>query len=309
MAGMSRRKRVPFAQSAWKTGPFQYVPKTPFDRLIDILLDVPGILEDLDMLRVSAISLEGEKLGQRLLMKCQELEKALEEWEQEMKDSLRTFDYTVVGLALPTPQKDEDFALLHLTNLFWIACATVYSSRDLAKMEYLRVSGDSQAAAFAVGDYAFFNREAQLLDEFRNLDHDRSPTAYVYRIARSTPLYHIPQGGYYAALMSLFPLGFSMRYLVAVESPTVTSPGYMSEERMLLKELFDRPFMNAKVGTFLDNLEQDEGFHHVTRGQDGLTASAERARRWLVRPANETQLHDYVPKRPCYGIDDETQAQ
>ncbi|KAM0354851.1 hypothetical protein ACHAPU_000679 [Fusarium lateritium] len=85
----SRRKKSPFSKAQWKRSQlWRSVSGSPLNKLIDILVEVPGLLEDLDTFRKASNLAEAKALHTILLAKCHTCEINLIAWEMERPEAL-----------------------------------------------------------------------------------------------------------------------------------------------------------------------------------------------------------------------------
>lgn len=86
-----RRKKTFLARQEWLSIPWQSMPcKTPHDVMVDIAVDLPGLLEKFDLLRSSSAPQTHTDL-QDLLESCNELQENLTLWEHNKKSFARPF--------------------------------------------------------------------------------------------------------------------------------------------------------------------------------------------------------------------------
>ncbi|GKU07419.1 hypothetical protein FLAG1_09147 [Fusarium langsethiae] len=197
-ACMSRRKRSPFSQQQWKRTPlWRSVTDSPLNKLIDILVEVPGLLEDLDILRQASHMMKSEELANKLKDTCRACESDLLSWEAEIGDVLTTYDYTIVGEVLPLPNNDDDLAVIYLSCYYWMACLMVYSTIGFCELEDPKT-----------------DKERGLMD----CPNQRIARSYAYRIAHAIRLLFQPPAGDYSSVAVFFPLGNAIRYLIMVET-------------------------------------------------------------------------------------------
>lgn len=52
-----------------------------------------------------------------------------------MKDELGTYDYTRASDSLPIPQIDRDFAVLHMSTLYWSCSILLYTTIHMVATE------------------------------------------------------------------------------------------------------------------------------------------------------------------------------
>jgi hypothetical protein len=279
-----RRKRTPLSELTWETVPWHSQPKTPKDELIDILIKVPGLLEDLDAARACHDQSVMRSLVCTLVDDCDSLDDQLHTWKTRMGYMLYTYDYDAVGLPLLDPVTDEDFALLHIVNVYWVVCLFLYSMKQFAEalISGSPVGSDSTPATTASTTSSSSSSSSQTQRDFASTVDIRT---YPYKIAHSISLFFHLSGGPYSANMALFPLGLALRFLIAVEPIDVAS-----DERELLTRSFNMPFMGTFLGRFLENLQLDAPDPQMQRIQ-GMEGRQARALRWWYRGnAPEKQL-------------------
>ena len=128
MSGVTDRRRTLFGADEWKTIPWRKEQKTPKDKILDILADVPGHFEDLDTLRSCYDPQKALDLCSRLQADCDRACKALEQWKAEMGPSIEKYDYSETISPLSPPKSIKDLDLLYNSHLYWMTCAAVYST-------------------------------------------------------------------------------------------------------------------------------------------------------------------------------------
>ncbi|KAJ4128902.1 hypothetical protein NW768_007425, partial [Fusarium equiseti] len=191
----SRRKRSPFSQQHWKQSPlWRSVTDSPLNRLVDILVEVLGLLEDLDILRQASNPTEIEQLYNNLMEKCCACEVALSSWETEVGPVLKTYDYTIIGETLSTPHNDDDLAIIYLSCYYWMTCLLVLSTKGFTELE-------------TSPTLTLMSCPSQILAR-----------SYAYRIAHAIHLLFQPPAGDYTTVAVFFPLGNAIRYLIMAET-------------------------------------------------------------------------------------------
>ncbi|KAH7233159.1 hypothetical protein BKA59DRAFT_314896 [Fusarium tricinctum] len=236
----SRRKRSPFSRGQWKRSQlWRSVSDSPLNKLINILVEVPGLLEDLDKFRQASSTEEAIELHSALVSKCRACEIELITWEVEVGDILTIYDYTLAGEPLPLPRDDDDLAVIYLSCYHWMTCLMVYSTIGFCELEDPGTK-----------------RKVSLID----CPSQQVATSYAYRIAHAVHLLFQPPAGDYSSVAVFFPFGNALRYLIMTE--TYGGQMAMSSERLLLVEIFTRPFMGSFVGRFLGNLQADDGIDY-----------------------------------------------
>lgn len=241
-----------FNQPQWKSIPWQRFEKSPMDRLLDVMTEIPGLLEDLDAIRANAdardTSTDAQYLG--LLSRCQATLETLNHWKNQYRARVEACDYTVAGLPLPTPEEDVDFATVHVACAYWAICILLYSTMK---------SCDSAL------------KESGMTED----QTDYSTEPFAHRISHAIPLLFNPHAGKYGSLVSFFPLGVAIQCLVASEG----TDDAMSPERKALVGIMRRPFVGSDVGRFLRSLQRRSNQARSLEG--GRESNLERARLWL----------------------------
>ncbi|KAF4985995.1 hypothetical protein FDECE_16187 [Fusarium decemcellulare] len=251
-AYISRRRRSPFSHPEWKqTHLWHSVTDSPINKLLDVMVEIPGLLQDLDVMRQAPTPKETQNLHTDLSAKCQACELALLAWEVEIGDDLRTYDYTADN-TVPLPWDEDNLALLYLSHLYWMTCLMLFSTMGFCELE------DPQAKAN--GDFG----------DLLSSSAQKTAKSYAYRIAHSIDLLFQPPAGTYSAAASFFPLGNALRYLIMLE--TYGGQNIFSKERLMLIKAFKRPFLGSFVGRFLRNLQADDGIDYDDKGLVGMRA-------------------------------------
>ncbi|KAK4463508.1 Sterigmatocystin biosynthesis regulatory protein [Cladorrhinum samala] len=80
LSGILRRRRLPFSAPEWKSIPWKETPKDLKDILVDVLVDVPGLVEDFDVFRACIDPAEREDLRLALIDRCWALDEQLRAW-------------------------------------------------------------------------------------------------------------------------------------------------------------------------------------------------------------------------------------
>lgn len=246
MLSIGKRTRSPFSTPEWRTLPWRNRTKSPKDKLFDILDDLPGLLEDLDLFQACQDEELAEDLRKDLLLRCRATEVTLHSWKKELGVQLIKYDYTVVGLNLPRPVTDTDFALLHLANLYWVVCLLLYSTM-------LPISRKPQTRDVSVSNIAAQTQPMGNVQAPQNpYSSIISPKVYASKIARSVHLFFDESAGFFTSGSALFPMTLIIRFFAMTEKP-----GQQSEESLALYSLLNKPFMGTHVGRFLDDLHSD----------------------------------------------------
>ncbi|XWX01515.1 hypothetical protein V2A60_009543 [Cordyceps javanica] len=276
---IAKRQRSTLAAAHWKRVPWKTQDKSIKDKLVDILVDIPGLLEDLDQIKDTEDPCSKEQLRQSTLLACEACHQQLVAWEEEVGDDLLIYDYTASGVPLPVPKTDIDTALLQLTSLYWVVCILLYSTVGLVKgegpqpdttqVQHGQPSYLSPPASVSSGIPS--DMPSPTLDSSWQMEADRrNPRLCAYKIAHSVHLFWEPAAGAFGNHVGLFPLGVAMRFLAGTE------PIEASEPYRLMRQLFRRPFLGTQIGAFLTNLQRESSNAELRKmqGDAGIQARA-----------------------------------
>ncbi|KAF5554165.1 hypothetical protein FMEXI_2151 [Fusarium mexicanum] len=273
-AYISRRKRSPYSQGWKQSQLWRSVTNSPLNQLIDIFVEVPALLEDLDIYRVSP----SNELYNSILTRCRNCEVEILALGLEFGESLTKYDYTYTREPLPVPENDDDLAIAYLSCCYWMTCLFIYSTLGFCELE----SQDSYARG-----------------PILNYPSQRIAMSYAYRIAHAVHLLFEPPAGTYSSVAVFFLLGTALRYLIMIE--THGGHNIMSKERLLLVNIFTRPFLGSFVGRFLQNLQADDGIDYgypadILLGMRGIEY---RARVWWCGLI-QAGLPEFALEDECY---------
>lgn len=118
------RKRSPLSDPEWKTIPWQTIPKTPKDLIVDILAETPGLVENLDAFREENDPDAREILRRELVEKCWTLESELSAWRTKLR-----IQNPAYRLASPQSTFSMDvLAAAHIMCIYWVISIVVYGT-------------------------------------------------------------------------------------------------------------------------------------------------------------------------------------
>ncbi|KAL0261775.1 hypothetical protein SLS55_003207 [Diplodia seriata] len=214
-AARARKKSI-FSEPEWKEVPWQAIPKTPKDALLDIMIDLPTLMESLDNF------VEGdhdedtkEALRARLIQECWDADRRLSEWVENMR--------LVVNLDLNEliyVKRLGNFAAAQLVNLYWAACIMLFSVLQSANM-------------------SSFQPET--------LPPRTDPRIYARKIARSASYFFGPDAGIFGTHAASFPIGMALTVLLKAGKQE-------EEDRKLLTGIFNIPGVGVTIGKFLKSM-------------------------------------------------------
>lgn len=218
MLAIGTRTRSPFSSHEWKTIPWGTKPKSAKDRLVDIMLEIPTLLEQIAQLQSSSCLAAAGILQQKVLSRCAQLERAMRVWAAKMGTDILRFDYTFMGECVPVPQKEAEFGLLHLCIVYWF-------------IEMMLVSVKIFVSKLCAIETAEAMRQLQMAAR---------------KSARALPLLFASSGGLAQSISGLLALSIALRYFLIVEAP-----GGISDESCKLQSLLDRDLNGSTIRTLL----------------------------------------------------------
>jgi len=248
ITSIRRRQRCPLSHPIWKTVPWQDVPKTPKDVLVDIFVDVPGILEDLDCMRNCKDEFEKESRRTRLVRECWRIDEELTWWLGNLSPKQELEELMARGLDNPSAC---DVAVASIMTLCWTVALLSYSTLRLA-----------------------IGKNAGL-----ELPERTDPFIYCTKIANIAEVLFHPSAGTFGIQSAPLPIGMALVYLNSFDE------GFNSETKWKLFSFFGRTASNGiGIGTFLRSIQRaglesgnttpvtPEGIRSKARGWIGTTA-------------------------------------
>jgi hypothetical protein len=237
------------------------------------MIQIPGLLEDLDTIRELPAVERWPNAWNDLLSQCYQIEQALIAWKFEMEDDLQVYDYTYSGESLTVPQVDRDFAVLHLSFFYWSSSIILYTTIYMVANEADRDQLIARHSPIPFSSHGCPN--------YRD---ERNPTLHADRIMHAMPLSYTPHAGGYAALSSTFPLGIARRYLL-VAHLFPHEGGCLGAQRKLLQKALSQPFMRSYSAHFIDHLHKVDTPAQSLKDLTGWCGMELRATRWWFGPA------------------------
>ncbi|UKZ82882.1 hypothetical protein TrVFT333_010682 [Trichoderma virens FT-333] len=173
-----RRKKSILSSPAWKHIPWSLVPKSATDSLVDILVDIPIVLEKWDDLQGETNPGEKQKLQEALLQTCWKYDRDLLAWFTSFGPVkvAEDFDYNA-------QISTKDIARAHTLNLYWTTCLILYNVMCRAAVSQTELPA--------------------------RID----PLICCRHIARSLPIFLKKSSGWWGLSVALFPMGMALRFL------------------------------------------------------------------------------------------------
>lgn len=180
--GVISRKQIAISSPAWKLIPWQVQPKTSKDEMIDILVDLPTMLDRLDVLNSCEDEDRKMVLQADLLALAQTAQQELESWRVRAGGLM---EFSSTGVDDFVDMADVGFA--QMTVYYWLAWLLI--STVLARLPLSEVD----PALYSVHPF---------------VDADR----YASIIANSMPYFYCKSAGIWAAHVASFPLGLAFKF-------------------------------------------------------------------------------------------------
>jgi hypothetical protein len=202
---IQNRKRSAFSSLRWKSVPWSLCPKGPKDELLDILVEIPGVLEELeDLLRCPSDQVERQTLlRQQLEQRCWLYDSQLQTWSTGSGLSAVAFvEVRVTNKSGEDSARSDDFAIAHLGMVYWATCNLLY--------HILHFLGGSSRPEL----------------------HERiDPRQYCRKIVLMLPFFQSPGMGAFFINIAGFPTAVAVGFLARQDPPDQVS----AERRLLLK--------------------------------------------------------------------------
>lgn len=203
------------------TIPWWEIPKTPKDRLIDIMSGIPSILEGIDHLEDLADNKDRDEFRRKVIAACWSYDRQLCAWYEVSvpMDRLQALEKSKSNGPIST----EDLSIVYIMIIFYTASLLLYSAMRFLNIPDLPARGNLIFCVRKIGRYLQY-------------------------------FFH-PSTGQYGLEMTAFPLGVCLQILYSGPSRTEKS----DDERAVFKELVETDrgrelmeFVGSMLKTFPD---------------------------------------------------------
>lgn len=216
---------------------------------MDILVEVPGIFEDIDNCESLADRDTKEEEYQRLVATCLSLHAQLQDWYNALPPGKRYVDTS--GLGIEDERAIEELPDMYTMLLYWATCLYLYNA--------MRVHSRRRPASVP----PFLPQGALNLGQ------------YVGNMSRLLPFFFHPNAGKANLLLVAFPLGTALQFMLLLKGQATVRDVLPQEERDQLMVLFRKPEFKP-VMDFLNSLQRDND----VRGERPAATFEDRAKQW-----------------------------
>lgn len=254
--GIKRRKRTSLSRDEWKTVPWTKHAKGTKDELLDILVEVPGVFEDID----NCESLADPELKQveyrQLAATCLSLHAQLQAWYDSLPPGQSYVDTS--GLEIEDDRAIEELPGMYTMLLYWSTCLYLYNA--------MRVHSRRRPASVP----PFLPEGAVNLGQ------------YVSSMSRLLPFFFNPNAGKANLLLAAFPLGTALQFMLLLKGQACGGDMLPEEDSNRLLVLFNKPEFKP-VMDFLNSLQRDNDI----RGERPAATFEDRAKQWAGYATSE----------------------
>ncbi|KAH7018202.1 uncharacterized protein B0I36DRAFT_335488 [Microdochium trichocladiopsis] len=216
VSNIRTRKRSFLHSPEWMSVPWLVIPKNPRDRLVDIMFEVAGLLEDIDSLQAAASN--GDKNYETLRLDiadaCWQLDERLQRWSAEDAPVVSFYDSAGSFREAWDP---DDYARADMVQVYWSACLLLYELMGM------------------------------VVDDPQSLPARCDPLVYLRKIGETLPVIWTAGAGIIATARGTFPMGVALYVLY---SHPYTDPEIIG----MFARLRARPDVQATLGPFMDSL-------------------------------------------------------
>lgn len=230
---LKTRKKLFLSDPAWKTLPWSQHDKSPRDHLLDILVDIPSLFKELDIMGSYSNPSEEERLKRRIWKGYLRLDRLLVDWHATHAPSEAMSPWHLDGVEIPQSITPVGLAAAHLMTLYWTTSIVLYS---LVRDVFLSATSNS-------------NRPPPQEDD-RSADND--PSISCRNLIRTIPIFFHPDAGTYRIHLATFPISVALVYL-----SRMVKPGEMLVERELFDSCLRKPEC-ATIRRFLASMRPEK---------------------------------------------------
>ncbi|CAH0036422.1 unnamed protein product [Clonostachys rhizophaga] len=210
IVGIKLRKPSPLAQPEWKTIPWKIIQKTPRDSLLDIMIELPGIYEEVDSISACKDRNSQQDRRRQLRARCWSLSNDLQSWEAVSGRATLKFAESVLEAGNQVhshPLSPDDLSKGILVLIYWAVCIMLY--------DVLKSDADLDPS---------FSQVSNIRPRFAE------PSIYCRKVAALLPCFLTPDTS--TNYLILYPVGTALQYQRKIDK------GTMSKEQVALMQAF-----------------------------------------------------------------------
>ena len=213
IGAFTNRTRSLLAQPEWLRGPWIIHAKSPKDLLMDIMIEVPEVMEKHDRLQVHADGSHFVENVQILIKHCEDLVACLDAWRRSDAGAVVSkLESRPMASFRCLSYREVNIASLHLSNLYWVTGLILASTISSL---YLHLS---IASAFVTGS-----------GDFRSSTHfklahklaQRVASEYASKISETLPLFFRETSSNFEKTVGLFPLTSLLQHFGSPANQTI----------------------------------------------------------------------------------------
>ncbi|KAH8897508.1 hypothetical protein GQ53DRAFT_888049 [Thozetella sp. PMI_491] len=239
LSALLSRKRLVLSNPEWKSVPWQEIPKDLKDVLVDVLVEMPGLLEDLDNTKSCAEPGKQAILQQRLIQRCWEHDRQLLHWFGLVcggeNPSKHPFPESTTRDAVTY------VAVVHGMSLFWTTCIILYDTLSLASEPNI------------------------------DLPEHADPGAYIGKLADALSILLKPGSGLYGRQSAVLLIEYAIQYITTSTSLSRKNKELLGVFRDLKDGLANGPLHNLHgiVAGYPDSVNAFvQEFGYMSEGTD-----------------------------------------
>lgn len=267
-----RRQRCRLSDPVWKSAPWAILPKTPKDKLLDIMVDIPGLMEDSHHLEEEADpSSNDPDLRIKVLEECWRIDGELTSWEEDLAPRHALAELRARGYENPTA---DDVAVAQSMTLYWTACLLTYSS---LRKTLLSGPSSSPGATAALPDRT-------------------DPMIHCAAIADIVEIFFQPSAGMFGWHAAPFPMGAALMVLGSTWDKKGPPPPVM----LKILSYFSRERGGQTVGDFLSSRPVNDPYEKLRPGPGGtpIPTSPPQILKQSTNPQSEAHPRDVSQPAP-----------
>ncbi|KAJ4304549.1 hypothetical protein N0V90_000075 [Kalmusia sp. IMI 367209] len=148
ISGLSNRKASFLSFPDWTTGPWNNRTKDVIDTSMDIMVKIPGIFEEWDLISTQPQTLETLKRAQCFKQRCEGIENELQTWyrnlishfehahPQAAEALVNGMDDLSKQVYIPEVLERTGLHYLYAMTIYWTACTILHATMDLMYCEF-----------------------------------------------------------------------------------------------------------------------------------------------------------------------------